>query len=109
MPWMERNKVSLRLEFVRIALAEGVNMRALCRAYDISPNTGYKWLERYLCEGRAGLQDRSRRPLTSRNRTPAEMEQRVIALRDKHPDWGRPTFFACYRLPESFLVDNGPP
>lgn len=88
MPWMERNKVSLRLEFVMLALAKDVNMRALCRTYGISPTTGYKWRDRYLLDGRTGLKDRSRRPLTSPTRTPATMEQRVVALRDKHPAWG---------------------
>jgi transposase InsO family protein len=85
---MERNKVSLRLEFVLLALEDGVHMRALCKEYGISPTTGYKWLERYLSQGPAGLVDRSRRPHSSPNRTPEEMERKVIALRDKHPGWG---------------------
>lgn len=88
MPWMERNKVSLRLEFVLLALDDGVNMRALCKEYGICPTTGYKWLERYLREGPAGLEDRSRRPHNSPNRTSEEMERKVVALRDKHPAWG---------------------
>jgi transposase InsO family protein len=88
MPWRETTKVSLRLEFVTLALEDDVNMRALCRQYGISPTTGYKWLDRYLREGITGLENRSRRPHTSPHRTPEEMEQRVLALRDKHPDWG---------------------
>lgn len=88
MPWMETNKVSLRLEFVKLALAKGANMRALCREYGISPTTGYKWLDRFRRQGIAGLEDRSRRPHTSPTRTPEAMEQRVLDLRDKHPAWG---------------------
>jgi transposase InsO family protein len=88
MPWKEATKVSLRLEFVKSALEDDVNMRALCRRYGISPTTGYKWLDRYLREGITGLENRSRRPHTSPHRTPEEMEQRVLAVRDKHPDWG---------------------
>ncbi|NIS79284.1 MAG: IS481 family transposase [Anaerolineales bacterium] len=88
MPWNARNTVSLRLEFVTLALAENANIRALCREYRISPTTAYKWIDRYLREGRAGLEDRSRRPHTSPNQTPEEMERKVLALRDKHPDWG---------------------
>lgn len=80
--------MSSRLEFVMLALAPGVNMRALCRAHGISPKTGYKLLARFLEFGKEGLQDRSRRPLSSPNRSPAELEARVVALHDLHPCWG---------------------
>lgn len=87
MPWKEVSTVSLRLEFVKLALANG-NISKLCREFGISRKTGYKWLHRYRENGAEGLQDHSRRPHTSPNRTPAEMEQRVLALRDKQPAWG---------------------
>jgi transposase InsO family protein len=88
MPWQEASTVSLREEFVALAGREGANVRALCRAYGISPKTGYKWLGRYRAEGAAGLADRPRRPRTSPGRAPAEVEARVLALRDEHPAWG---------------------
>jgi transposase InsO family protein len=87
MAWKEVSTVSLRLEFVKSALANG-NISKLCREFGISRKTGYKWLQRYRENGAEGLQDRSRRPHTSPNRTPAEMEQKVLALRDKQPAWG---------------------
>lgn len=87
MPWQEATKVSLRREFVMLALEEGVNMRALCRQFGISPTTGYKWLQRYVQEGESGLQDRSREPHSSPHRTPADMERRILAVRDEHPAW----------------------
>lgn len=64
------------------------NIRALCREYRISPTTGYKWIRRFQAEGEAGLQDRSRRPHHSPNRTPEEVEGRVVELRKKEPTWG---------------------
>jgi transposase len=87
MAWKEVSTVSLRLEFVKLVLANG-NISKLCREFGISRKTGYKWLRRYQENGAEGLQDRSRRPHTSPNRTPAEMERRVLALRDKQPAWG---------------------
>jgi transposase InsO family protein len=87
MSWNPRDTVNLRLEFVRLALQKGANRRELCRRYGISAKTGYKWLNRYAQSGDTGLEDRSRRPLSSPNRTPPEIEQRVVSLRNEHR-WG---------------------
>jgi transposase InsO family protein len=86
--WKERSTMSLRKEFVELALREGVNRRALMRRFEISPTTGYKLLARYRAEGEAGLLERSRRPQRSPRRTPAALEEVVVALRDAHLAWG---------------------
>ena len=88
MPWKKVSAVDLREEFVALAGREGGKVRGLCRRYGISPTTAYKWLERHAAEGRAGLLDRSRRPHASPGRTAAAMEDRIVALRDRHPAWG---------------------
>ena len=77
-----------RAEFVGLARQPKANRRALCRHFGIAPTTGYKWLRRYAAEGAGGLQDRSRGPPRSPGRTPAVMEQAVLALRAQHPTWG---------------------
>ena len=51
--------MSLREEFVQLALQAGVNRRELCRRFGIAPKTGYKWLYAL----RAGGRERSRRSL----------------------------------------------
>ena len=43
--------MSLREEFVQLALQAGVNRRELCRRFGIAPKTGYKWLMRYARAG----------------------------------------------------------
>lgn len=88
MPWQEVSAVSLRAEFVALANQDRANVRALCRQFQISPPTAYKWLARFACDGPTGLVDRSRRPHHSPTRTSAEVEANVIALRDAHPTWG---------------------
>ena len=81
MPWQEGTRMSLREEFVKLAMQAGANRRELCRRFKIAPKTGYKWLLRYAEQGSRGLIDRSRRPRRSPQRTAAEIEQRVIKMR----------------------------
>jgi transposase InsO family protein len=88
MPWCEVSTMSLREEFVMLALHEGSNRRELCRRFGVSPKTGYKWLNRYRAHGEAGLLDQSRRPHHSPQRTREAMEEAVVAMRRKHPAWG---------------------
>lgn len=88
MPWKEVSTVSQRREFVMFAGADEANVSALCARYGISRNTGYKWLRRFGADGEPGLQDRSRRPLHTNNKTADAVEQAVVELRNKHPAWG---------------------
>lgn len=88
MPWKECSSVSSRLEFVLLARAPGANIRQLCRAFGVSPKTGYKWLGRFDADGEAGLQDQSRRPLHSPGRSADELEQQVLLLHRTYPCWG---------------------
>jgi len=88
MPRMGGSAVSVRLEFVKLAAAEGVNLRELCRRFRISAPTGYKWLKRFDQDGIKGLEDGSHRPHSQPRRSSAELEQRVVKLRQLHPAWG---------------------
>ena len=43
MPWKAATPMSLRLEFVQLALAQRANIRSLCRRYGVCAMTAYKW------------------------------------------------------------------
>lgn len=89
MAWGAVNVSQKRLEFVIRAARRQEPMRTLCREYGISPETGYKWLNRYLQAGNlAAVQEQSRRPIHSPSKTAPEVEQRVVSLRRQRPDWG---------------------
>ena len=77
-----------RLEFCRLAEGGGVPFAVLCRRFGIKRDTGYKWLARYRAEGEAGLVDRSRAPDTSPGRTPREVEDLVVSVREANTVWG---------------------
>jgi len=104
MPWREVTRMSLREEFVKLAMQAGANRRQLCRRFGIAPKTGYKWLQRYAAEGRGGLEDRSRRPRRSPLRTAVEVEEHVLRIRrGVLGDWGG------RKLAQRLLMEGGPP
>lgn len=96
MPWREVSVMQQRREFVRLASREDANRRELCRRFGISAEIGYKWLKRWE-SGDEGLQDRSRRPHQSPLRCLAEIEARVLEVRDEHPVWGARKIRECLR------------
>ncbi len=75
-------------EFINFVLREGSNIAELCRRFNISRKTGYKFVSRYKQYGIDGLRDRSRRPSRSPAKTVSETEQLIIALRQRHQAWG---------------------
>jgi transposase InsO family protein len=88
MGWREVSIMSQRQEFINFVLQEGTNFAELCRRFNISRKTGYKFLNRYNQHGIEDLRDRSRRPRRSPERTDSATEQLIIALRQKHASWG---------------------
>ena len=63
-------------------------MAELCRTYEISRQSGYKWVKRVRGEGDEGLEDRSRAPRSHPNQTSAKVEQQLLDLRQRHKSWG---------------------
>jgi transposase InsO family protein len=94
MPWQEMSIMGERREFVRLAMQAGANRRELCRRFGISPDVGYKWIQRWEA-GDEELADRSRRPHRCPGRSEAVMEEHVLAVRDAHPAWGARKIARC--------------
>ena len=88
MPWRTMDVQQQRVEFVIAAKRGSQPFRALCEEFEISRPTGYLWLHRYEQRGVPGIAEGSRRPLVSPRRTAAELEERVIEVRQRYPDWG---------------------
>jgi putative transposase len=66
------------------------NARLTCRHYDISPQTFYRWKNRFDPYDLTTLEDGSHRPHTTRTpETPRAVESRVLALRQQYPRWGK--------------------
>lgn len=88
MPWKEETLMSQKLNFIKSFSEEKISFTQLCRNFQISRKTGYSILKRYEEYGAKGLQPQSRSPHHSPEKTPEEIQQRIIDVRIKHPTWG---------------------
>ena len=59
------------------------NVAALCRDLDVSRQTFYKYVRRFHALGVEGFYPDSRRPRSSPNRFPTELEDVVIGIRTR--------------------------
>jgi len=80
--------MDLRTQFIADYLRELTTISELCREYQISRKTAYKWIDRYEAQGAAGLVDQSRRPHHFANATEADLVQALLTARNRHPRWG---------------------
>jgi transposase InsO family protein len=89
MPWKQVRMSEQRVRFAIEASQPGACMAALCRAYEISRQTGYLWRKRYRKGGaEAVIAERSRRPQKSPRQAPAAVAAAVKRARQERPDWG---------------------
>src|SRR5712672_4076909 len=88
MAWGMKEIREQRVRFVVAASRREKPLAQLCREFEISRPTGYVWLKRYREQGLAGLEEHSRKPRLSPMQTAGALEERVIELRRRWPDWG---------------------
>ena len=87
MPWKETCPMDERTQFIVECLRRELSMSELCRKYEISRKTGYKWVERFTEGGRPSLWDRSR-ARRCQDRTAEEVVALLVDARKRHPTWG---------------------
>lgn len=88
MPWSQTSPMDQRTQFIADFLRDCLSITDLCQLYNVSRKTGYKWIERYLRSGPAGLEERSRKPRGSPNATADEIVTAILEARRRHPSWG---------------------
>lgn len=77
-----------RLNFVQSVQTGEECLAELCREFDVSRKTGYKWLRRYQTAGAGALTDQSRAPHRQANATPEESVKAILKARGQHRRWG---------------------
>lgn len=88
MPWSQTSPMEQRTQFIADYLRGLLCVTELCELYGVSRKTGYKWIDRYIRCGPAGLEEGSRRPQHSPNETAPEIVEAIIDARHRHPSWG---------------------
>ena len=88
MPWKENHVIDQKREFVLESLKEDTNFTRLCGKYCISTKTGYKWKQRFLERGFAGLEDLSRKPQSCPGQLNEDEIIDILKLKGKKKHWG---------------------
>ena len=88
MPWKECDAMSLRKEFIEKYIENVGSFADLCRLFEISRKTGYKWIRRYQSDGVLALDDYSKRPYSFPNKTNNSLVDLILERRDEFPEWG---------------------
>jgi putative transposase len=77
-----------RWQFIQECKSHEWSMAEVCRRFDVSRKTGYKWLARYDFGGMEALQDGSHAPHHNPRQVLEEVEDAIVEARAKHPHWG---------------------
>lgn len=88
MPWRTTNVPNERVQFIAQYLEGKLSMAELCRTFEISRKTGYKFVRRYEAYGPPGLGDLRSVPHHQPHAVPQPIQESILALRASHPSLG---------------------
>jgi putative transposase len=106
MAWENFKVEQQRLQAVKAYMAGTTSMTDICRMYGISRKTGYKWCERFLAHGEAGLKDLSKTPHKLPHCYMEGQINRAIDIKLKHRTWGPKKVLA--KLKTLYPMENWP-
>jgi len=84
MAWRETTKMEQKIEFINEWRSGRFTITELCRHFDITRPTVYKWIKRFKEKDLQGLEELERRPSNHPNKTAPEIEERIVLYRTKH-------------------------
>jgi transposase InsO family protein len=97
MPFKGVDVMDIKKEFVLKALDGRVVFTELCREYGIGTKCGYKWRQRFLKEGCAGLEEHSRKPLSNSRSIPEPVSVELLRIKKLHSAWGAKKILEIYK------------
>ena len=102
-PWSNASPEMEQIRFIQRWERGGESFLDLCRAFSISPKTGYKRVHRFQTWGWDGLGDLSRAPHQHPNQTERPVVERLVMARQEHPTWGPKKLIAWLRGQEPLV------
>jgi transposase InsO family protein len=88
MGWKETCAMEERIKFIQAIEKGEESLADVCRAFDVSRKTGYKWMRRYAEGGATALSDQSRAPQQQARAITADVAKAIVLARADHPRWG---------------------
>lgn len=88
MPWKVEKPMDQKMQIITFWKEKLYTVTELSEKYGISRKTVYKFINRYLNEGLAGLEERSRSPLFNASKKPDGIRKMILEEKIKHITWG---------------------
>ncbi|MDB2462574.1 integrase core domain-containing protein [Algibacter sp.] len=88
MPWKETTTMEQKVEFICEWRTGKYSITELCKAFNISRPTAYKFIARFEKDGIQGLKELSTAPKKHPNSTKDEVVKNILKLKEKHKLWG---------------------
>ena len=90
MPWKQTDPMTEKTQMIIEYLSGDYEVAELARRHGVSRKSVYKWIGRHEQESWAGLAERGRAPQYHPNQLSAPLEQAILGLKKRWPDWGAP-------------------
>ena len=101
-----RYGASEKLEIIRLVEGSHLSARRTLSKLDIPRTTFYRWYDRYLQRGEAGLKDQSPKPKHVWNRIPDEIRYKVVKLALKETELSPRELAVTFTDRESYFVSE---
>lgn len=88
MAWGEIKVMDQRKSFIKDCQEKILSFAEICRQYEISRKTGYKWLNRYQKDGQFGLKNLSTAPKNQAGATDPSLVKQILNLKRLRSKWG---------------------
>jgi len=88
MGWLKKSVMDQKKLFIDLWQSNDYTMTTLCKKFRISRPTGYKLVYDFQDFGEDAYYDLSRAPINTPHKTDSRIENHIIKLRKKYPNWG---------------------
>lgn len=103
----------MRTRVVILYTEGGYSAKQILKTFGVPSRTLRRWVAAFRCNGLPGLSLQKTGPKKSRTKTPRSVEQRILRLKKKYPNWGAERLKHQFSLPCSdrtvhrFLKSHG--